>query len=242
MTGMNAFSSRNTKEILRDKINLIFGIGFPVILILLLQAIQSNIPTEIFQIEKLTPGIAVFGLSFISLFSAILISKDRSSSLMLRLLASPMKASHFIGGYTLPLIPMSIIQIIICFAFAMLFKLELTVRLIAAIAVLIPAIFIFTGIGLICGSLLNDKQAGGICGALLTNLTAWLSDTWFDVSLVGGWFETMSNALPFIHAVKASRAALYGDISSIFPDLIWVIAYAVLLMTAAVLIFMKKNM
>lgn len=96
-----SFSVRNTKEILRDKLNLAFGLGFPVV-VLLLSLIQSNIPVELFAIDKLAPGIAVFGLSFISLFSGMLIAKDRTSAFMLRLFASPMMArqlrQHLVGA------------------------------------------------------------------------------------------------------------------------------------------------
>lgn len=38
------FAGRCGKEILRDKLNLAFGIGFPVILLLLLSAINASIP------------------------------------------------------------------------------------------------------------------------------------------------------------------------------------------------------
>lgn len=237
---MQAFAQRNAKEILRDKLTVIFGLGFPLVVLLLLNIIQSNVPQELFPLKKLTPGIAVFGLSFISLFSATVMAKDRSSSLMLRLYTSPMRSSDYILGYTLPLLPMSIAQTAICYAAAIILGLEIKANILLAIVVLIPAMVLFIAIGLICGAVLNDKQVGGICGALLTNLTAWLSDTWFDVSLVGGAFEKIANALPFIHAVKAGRAAYIGDYAAIMPELWWVLAYAVVCMTAAVVIFKKK--
>ncbi|MBR5252392.1 MAG: ABC transporter permease, partial [Clostridia bacterium] len=82
---MLTFAGRNTKEILRDPLNLFFGLGFPLVLILLLSAIQANIPVSLFEIAHLTPGITVFGLSFMTLFSAVIISKDRSSSFLERL-------------------------------------------------------------------------------------------------------------------------------------------------------------
>ena len=125
-----AFASRNTKELLRDKLNLAFGLGFPVIILLLLSLIQSNVPVELFAIEKLAPGAAVFGLSFISLFSGMLIAKDRTSSLMLRLFTSPMKSSNLIIGYTLPLLPLAVLQILVCFAVALVLGLGLTLSLI----------------------------------------------------------------------------------------------------------------
>ncbi len=237
---MMAFASRNVKEILRDKINLFFGIGFPVILLLLFSAIQANVPVEIFAIDSITPGLAVFGLSFISLYSGVLIAKDRSSSLLLRLLASPLKASDFIIGYALPLLPIAVAQTIICFALALVLGLKPTGNILLSVLVITPAAVMFTAIGLLAGSLFNDKQVGGVCGALLTNLTGWFSGTFFDLKLVGGTFEKIASCFPFVHAVDAAKAALSGDYSAIFPDLWWVLAYAAVTMTAAVLVFRRK--
>ena len=235
-----AFALRNYKEIIRDKLNIAFGLGFPIIVLLLLTLIQSNIPVSLFEIDKLTPGIAVFGLSFISLFSGMLIAKDRVSSFMLRLFTSPLTANDFILGYTIPLLPLAIAQIAVCFIVALFLGLQISINILITIVVLLPAAVLFIAIGLLCGSLFNDKQVGGVCGALLTNLSAWLSGTWFDVELVGGVFKAIANALPFIHAVNAGRAALIGNYSGIFPDLWWVIGYAILTLVFAVIVFTRK--
>jgi ABC-2 type transport system permease protein len=234
------FAARNRREILRDPLNLAFGIGFPLVILLLLSAIQANIPVSLFAIGNLTPGVAVFGLSFVSLFSGMLIAKDRSSSFMLRLFASPLSATDFILGYTLPLLPMAIAQSAVCFIAAFILGLPVTANVLISLLVLVPAAILFIAVGLLAGSVLNDKQVGGICGALLTNLSAWLSGTWFDLKLVGGAFESVANALPFVHAVNAARAALSGDYASIFPHLWWVIAYAALLTVLAILAFKGK--
>lgn len=234
------FAVRNIKEILRDKINLAFGIGFPVVLLLLLTLIQSNIPVELFTMDKLAPGIAVFGLSFIALFSGIIIAKDRTSSFMLRLFTSPMTSRDFIFGYTLPLIPMAVAQMTVCFIVAFFLGLSVSFNVILCIIVLIPAAVVFIALGLLCGSVFNDKQVGSVCGALLTNVSAWLSGTWFDLELVGGTFKKIADALPFSRAVNAGRFALAGEYSKIMPELVWVIAYAVLLLALAIFVFMKK--
>lgn len=240
MNVLNAFSARNTKEMLRDPVNLAFGLGFPVAVLLLLTAIQSNIPVSMFELDQLTPGIAVFGLSFISLFSATLISKDRTTSFLMRLFASPMRASDFILGYTLPIVPMAVAQTLFCYAVALALGLQFTPNLLLAVVVSLPAALLFIGIGLLCGSVFNDKQVGGICGALLTNLSAWLSGTWFDLDLVGGAFKSISYALPFAHAVDAGRAAVAGNYAGIMPHLWWVIGYALVVLAAAVLAFQKQ--
>lgn len=235
-----AFASRNRKEILRDPLSLFFGIGFPLAILLLLSAIQANIPVSLFEIDQLTPGIAVFGLSFIALFSGTLLAKDRGEAFLMRLFSSPLTASDFILGYTLPLIPMALAQCCVCFIAAFALGLTLNLNVLLGLVVLIPTAVLFIGIGLLCGSLLNDKQVGGICGALLTNLSAWLSGTWFDLSLVGGGFKTIAYLLPFAHAVDATRAAVTGNYSGIFPHLGWVIGYALVISVIAIIVFRRK--
>ena len=235
-----AFTSRNRKEILRDRLNLMFGLGFPLVLLFLLSAIQANIPVDLFVIHKLIPGIAVFGLSFISLFSGMLIAKDRGTSFLMRLFTTPLTASDYILGYTFPLLPIAIMQSLICFIAAFFLGLEISMNVVLALLVMLPTSVLFIGFGLLAGTLFNDKQVGAVCGALLTNLSAWLSGTWFDLSLVGGWFKTVAYAMPFAHAVEAGRAALTGNYSEIMPHLWWVIGYAVVIMAVAIIIFKKK--
>ena len=237
---MNGFAIRTTKEILRDPLSFLFCIGFPVILLILLAAINNNIPNDLFELEKLTPGIAVFGLSFMSLFSAQLIAKDRSSSLLDRLFTTPMTAFDYIIGYTLPLLPIALAQSIICYTVAVLLGMKVTTTIFTALLMTIPSAIIFIGIGLLCGSVFSEKTVAGICGALLTNLTAWLSGTWFDLELVGGAFKATAYFLPFVHAVDIGKAALVGTYTAFFPDLWWILGYGIGFVTIAVLVFKRK--
>ena len=184
---MMTFAKRCTKEILRDPINLAFGLGFPLVLLVLLSAIQANIPVSLFEINTLTPGITVFGLSFITLFSATLIAKDRESALLQRLYTTPLTGFDFIMGYMLPILPIAIGQNVICYLFAIPLGLEITVNIIYAVIGIIPMAIFNIALGLLCGCVLGVKQVGGICGALLTNLSAWFSGVWFDLNLVGAF-------------------------------------------------------
>ena len=234
------FANRNTKEILRDPLTLFFGLGFPLVLLLLLSAIQANIPVKLFEIQHLTPGITVFGLAFMTLFSATIIAKDRGSSLLQRLYTTPLTPLDFILGYTLPMIPLSVAQCVICYIAAIALGLDITINILYAVIFIIPVSILYIALGLLCGSMLTDKQVGGICGALLTNLSAWLSGIWFDLDLVGGTFKNISYALPFVHAVDMERAILAGDFSGIYPHLWWVLGYAAVLLVLAVLMFLRQ--
>ena len=237
---MLTLAQRNAKEILRDPLNLAFGLGFPLVLILLLSAIQANIPVDLFEIQHLTPGVAVFGLSFMTLFSATLLAKDRGSALIQRLYTTPLTAADFILGYTLPILPIALAQSVICYGVALVLGLEPTGNVLLAILSILPVSLLYIGLGLLCGSVFNDKQVGGICGALLTNLSAWLSGVWFDLDLVGGAFQKIANALPFVHAVELCRAVLTGEYGQILPHLWWVLGYAVAILALAILLFLRQ--
>ena len=236
---MLTFAKRNAKEILRDPINLCFGLGFPLVLLLLLSTIQANVPVVLFEIGTLTPGITVFGLSFITLFSATLVAKDRESAFLQRLFTTPLTAVDFIMGYMLPLLPITLGQAVICYLFAIPLGLEVNVNIIYAVIGLIPMAIFNISLGLLCGSLLGVKQVGGICGALLTNLSAWLSGVWFDLKLVGGFFEKIANVLPFVHAVEMEKALYSGNFDLAFSHILPIVLYSVITLVLAVVCFIK---
>ena len=237
---MMTFAKRCAKEILRDPINLGFGLGFPLVLLMLLSAIQANIPVNLFEINTLTPGITVFGLSFMTLFSATLIAKDRESALLQRLYTTPLTGIDFILGYMLPILPIAIGQTVICYLFAIPLGLEVSVNIIYSVIGIIPMAIFNIALGLLCGSVLGVKQVGGICGALLTNLSAWFSGVWFDLNLVGGAFKKIANALPFVHAAELEKALFNGNFAGTASHILPIILYSVVITAVAVFCFLRQ--
>jgi len=234
------FANRVTKEIVRDPVALFFGIVFPIVLLFLLSIINKNVPVEIYNISSLTPGIAVFSLSFMALFAAQIVSKDRSSSFLARLYTTPIQSRDFILGYTLPLIIISIVQSIVCFVFAIILGLKFTTTIFVTILLLLPMAIIFISIGLIVGTLLSEKAATAICGAGLTNVSAWLSGAWFSLDLVGGAFKDVAYMLPFAHGVDLAKAVLKGQYDAMYSHLWWVLGYSIVFSFIAIIVFRLK--
>ena len=237
---MVTFAKRCCKEILRDPVNLFFGLGFPLVLLLLLSSLQKNIPVSLFEIATLAPGITVFGLSFITMFSASLISKDRETAFLQRLYTTPLTGLDFILGYMLPLLPIALGQAALCFLFSIPLGLTVRIHIIYAIIGIIPMAVFNIALGLLCGSLLGTKQVGGVCGALLTNLSAYLSGVWFDLNLVGGFFEKIAYALPFVHAAEMEKALFRGDFQLAATHLLPVALYSAVVTVVAVLCFLRQ--
>lgn len=241
---MLLFAGRNIKEILRDPVNLFFGLVFPVVFLLLLSVLNSNASAQTynpaFSIELLTPSIATFAPVFMALFSGMLLSKDRTSSFLMRLFTSPTTSAEFLFGYTFPMVIFAMIQSLITFSVATLFGFTFTVNVLLGIIVIIPVTLLFVAIGLFCGSVMSDKAVGGVCGALLTIVAGWFAGIWFPLDLIGGVFKTVSEILPFYHAAQAATAAINGSYGEILPHIAIVFAYVAVLFTVAICIFNRK--
>ena len=237
---MLSFAKRCAKEILRDPLNLAFGLGFPLALLFLLSAIQNNAPVDLFKIGHLAPGVTVFGLSFMTLFSATLIAKDRESSFLQRLYTTPLRPIDFILGYLLPILPISVVQSVVCYLAAVALGLPVTINIFFAVIMILPVGAFYVSLGLLCGSVLNAKQVGGICGALLTNVSAWLSGVWFDPELLGKFFGKTARFLPFFHAVELERAVLSGDFNKVPMHFLIVLLYAAATTAGAICLFLRQ--
>ncbi|MGY4796415.1 ABC transporter permease [Lysinibacillus fusiformis] len=233
------FATRNHKEIVRDPVTLLFGMGLPILLLALFSVMQKNMPFALYEMNSLTPGIIVFSFSFLTLFSGMLLGKDKSSSFLMRIFVSPMSAADYILGYMLPLIPIALLQIIICLVTAMFLGLSFNKSILFMILVLLIISPLYISFGLLFGTLFTDKQVGGIF-AIFVNITTWLSGTWFELDMIGGTFQTIAQYLPFVHAVNAANAILHAEYTNMFHSLIVVIGYTVIITILAIFIFKQK--
>ncbi len=236
------FSKRTAKEILRDPLTFVFCLGFPLVMLVIMTVINESIPPEagmkIFEIDSLAPGIAVFGLTFIMQFTCIQVSKDRSTAFLSRLYTSPMKPADFIMGYTFPILGISVAQCLITFGASAVVaviagKSLNLINLFVTAFVNIPAAVLFLGLGMLFGTLLNDKAAPGICSILIT-VSCLLGGIWMDVEALGGMIWKISNALPFYQSVKAARLSVSGNFGEILKPMIITSAYSIVIYVAAV--------
>lgn len=232
------FAKRNFKEIVRDPLSLIFAIILPLFLLFIFQ--QINIPSESYNIENFTPGIVIFGFSFITLFTATLVAKDRSTSLLIRLGISPMKSVDYILGYMLSIIPMILIQNILFFALALILKLPFTPYILLAILISVFISIIFISLGLIIGSLVSEKASSGI-SSIVVQLVAFTSGMYFPLELLGNGFATVCKVLPFESCVTILKAFVNANFTLIEPrNIIVLLVYTILILVASILIFKKK--
>lgn len=238
-----SLSGRNIKEIYRDPVSMLLGIGMPIALLILFSSINKRLPLEIFSPQSLTPGIIVFCFTFLIMFLAILIAKDRQTAFLTRLFTTPLKSSDFIFSYMLPFLPLSLIQVVICLIVGFVMGAQFTNVLSATLIFLLVAA-ICVCIGIILGSILTLNQVSAI-GSLLITFIALLSGAWIDLKMIGGFLKNAGYALPFAHAVDASRNLLMGSsFSEVLTNFYIILLYTIILLILAILSFrwrMKKG-
>jgi len=232
------FAKRNFKELIRDPLCLVFEIVLPIFLLVIFQ--QFNIPGESYKLSNFTPGIVIFGFSFITLFTANLISKDRSSSLLIRLGISPMKSSEFILGYIISIIPIIIIQNILFFLVAILLGLEFSLNILLAILVSLVVSIIFIALGILIGSLVSEKATGGL-GSIIVQLVCFTSGMYFSYDMVGKGFAFVCKILPFESCLNIIKGVLNNNLGLISLRNILVFSiYTILIFIISVIVFKKR--
>lgn len=248
MNRIRAFSSRNIKEILREPLSYIFCLGFPLVMLIIMTFVNESIPPQsgmtIFRIDNLYGGISVFGHTFIMLFTAITVSKDRAGAFLVRMYATPMKTADFVLGYILPMIVLSIIQNIITAIESLIISFIVGIEIdifgiLLSVIILIPSAVMFVGFGILFGSLFSDKSAPAI-SSIIISLSSFVGGIWFDADNAGGVMLKISKCLPFYYCTKTARLSTAMNFENFSIPIIIVIACSALVTALAIWIFRTK--
>ena len=232
------FAKRNFKELVRDPISLIFEIALPLFLLFIFQ--QFDIPAENYKLENFTPSIILFGFSFITLFSATLIAKDRTSSFLIRLGTSPMKSSDYILGYIISLLPIVLIQNVLFFITAIILGLEFTISIIPTILVSMVISVFFISLGILIGSLVSEKGTGGL-GSIVVQLVCFTSGMYFPKDVIGGVFEVICKMLPFEACLNIIQGVLHNDFGKVaLIHVVVFLIYFIGTILLSIIVFKKK--
>lgn len=231
-------ATRNLKEIYRDPVSVLLGLAMPLAMLFLFATIEKRAPIEMFSAQHLTPGIIIFSFTFLIMFAAMLMAKDKEGAFLTRLLTTPLKASDYIVSYMLPFLPLALLQITVCMVAGTLLGASFTNIALSLLPLLLIA-FACINLGVMLGALFTVNQISGI-GSVLITAIGLFSNIWMDLKMVGGIFETIGYAMPFAHAVDAAKGLLMGKpLFDYSTDLTIALAYALVLFGLAVFAFRK---
>jgi ABC-2 type transport system permease protein len=229
---------RNFKEMYRDPLSIGLVIVMPAALQLIFHPIGRV--SSFFTPTLLVPGIILFGFAMLTFSSGMILARDRESSLLSRLMTAPLRASDFISAYSLPYIPVAVIQIAVVFAIGAVLGLEVSGNVGLVLLVLFIMSIGYIGLGMILGSLFTWKQLPIVWAVI--NLLTIFGGAWLDLEVMGSAFRSVMNALPFAHALDASRAVMLTGVgfSGIATDFYWVIGYTLGFFAVGILLFRRR--
>lgn len=234
------YAKRNLKELLSDPVSLIFTIGLPVFLLIFMVSLNENLGVnDVYKVENFVPSTIIFSYAFLTMFSGMLVAKDRSSAFLSRMFISPLKPHHYILGYMIPLLLIALIQSIILYAVGFIMGLPITIHVLTSLPFLLLISLLFIGLGILFGSLLKDQQVGPIT-SILIQVVAFLSGMWFSLDLVGGFFKQVGYVLPFAHGVDMVRSVIAGDYTTILIPLVVVCTYSIASIICSIIMFKKQ--
>ena len=235
-------TNRNLKEIIRDPLSLIFTLALPLFMEILFYLIFHDL-TEQFQMKYLAPGIVVFSQAFLTLFTGLLLSTDKNTSFLTRLYVSKTKSYEFIFAYALSVLPITLVQSILFFLVGGIFDTSLFgLGMILAIVLSVVTSLFFIGMGILFGSICNEKSIGGVSSIVIVGQSV-LSGMWFPVDGLNEGMITFMKVLPFRNATMLIQNMIIG-VNDSFNDfilpLLIVLGYTVLAFVVAILVFKNK--
>ena len=235
-------TKRNLKEIIRDPLSLIFTLVLPLFMEILFYLIFHDL-TEQFQMKYLAPGIVVFSQAFLTLFTGLLLSTDKNTSFLTRLYVSKAKSYEFIFAYALSVLPITLVQSILFFLIGGIFDTALFgLGMILAIILSVVTSLFFIGMGILFGSICNEKSIGGVSSIVIVGQSV-LSGMWFPVDGLNNGMITFMKVLPFKNATMLIQNMIIG-VNDSFNDfilpLLIVLGYTVLAFVVAILVFKNK--
>ncbi len=235
-------SKRNILETLKDYVSLIFIVGLPIVMLILMQVLFSGIPeASMFEITNYAPGICVFGYAFCMLFIATNMASDKESAFMFRISVSPVTRKEYLLSFILYSFPIMLCQTVLFYIVSLIFGLTLNGKFFLSIIMLIPSMIFFSTCGVLLGTIAkSEKQVGPISSILVTGVGI-MGGVFMPVENINGGFLTACKVLPFYNGVNLSKCAFSSLTIDNLINFIIIIGWSVGLFIISLLINVKKN-
>lgn len=231
--------SRNLHLVYTNWLPLTISLAVPIALVIIFESIYGTIPYSLFTAQSLAPGVVVFSLSYLTLFSAYLISKDVEDGFLNHL--KDLSVFTIIRSYQIPFLLVGFFQMTVTLITGA-FLGGIYHQIIESTVFYMLFASLMVSVGLIIGLNFNPAISMTI-GSVFTLVDALFCGAWLDVNMLGSLFKTLAYYLPFANGVDISRAMLKGvSINLYYTQLSELIFYFIILTLLLVIsLRLKRN-
>lgn len=193
--------------------------------------------------DYLIPGLIGFVILTTPMFSmTYVVSNYKRDKIFRQLSLTPLtKSEWYISKFLWYLIlsTISAIEIVAIGYFA--FGLKTTLTLLMVPFVLI-GVFIFTTLGVFSGSVAKTEEGASVIGNIITFPMMFLSGTFFPISIMPGWLQSVAKVLPLYYVIDGLNSVmLYTNMKAAFTDVVVGVAVAAVIFVITYVTFNWKE-
>jgi ABC-2 type transport system permease protein len=221
------------KLLLRERVRLLFGIAFPIILLVIFGAIPSfNVPHANLgghtTLDVYVPILVAFATAVMSITALPMMTADyRERGILRRLRTTPIGPERVLGAQMAANLVVVLTTMVLIVAVARLgYGVPLPRQLGGFVLAAVLAAAALQGLGLVIAAVAPNGRAAQITGALLFYPMMFFAGLWLPIQVMPRVLAHVSNATPLGAAVSALNAAANGH----FPSgqyLLTLAAYAI---------------
>ncbi len=190
-------------------------------------------------IDFLIPGLVGFSILTAPMFSLVNIaSQYKRDKLFKQLSLTPLTRGEWLLSKVIWYIIVTIASfILMTFVGSYAFGAQVAVSL-YVLPFLAVGPFLFVSLGMLVGAASNSPESAAVVGNLVTFPMMFLSGTFFPISVMPSWLQTVAHVFPLYYVIEGlNNVMTYGNIGPAAIDLLVILAIAIVVFSAAVRLF-----
>jgi len=196
-------------------------------------------------IDYFAPGVISFAIMMVTtMITIILFVNERRNGTLQRLLVSPASESEIVVGYALAFAVIGVIQsIVVLVAAILLFDITIVGNIFLALVVILLLAFGHQGLGILLSTgAKNELQAIQFIPLILFP-SILLAGLFWPIESIPSYLQPLSYVIPLRYGIDAERSIMLRGwgIGEIWVDIIILVIFAVLTLSASVLLLKRKN-
>jgi ABC-2 type transport system permease protein len=180
--------------------------------------------TSLSYLDFLLPGIIAIAIMISAVIGLSTVLVDwRKRGILRRLKLTPMPLSEFLVSRVAASLALTLLQVVVLIAFgAVVFGISISPTAWAAVPVALAGALCFLAMGFTIGSLVNEPETADAVTNVITNPMMFLSGTFFPVSAMPQFVQSIAKVLPLYYMANGLRDAIVRDLGfmHVLPDLV----------------------
>jgi ABC-2 type transport system permease protein len=194
------------------------------------QALTAGENVKISSFDLYVPGYAIFFALFGINAVAGTILQEKEDGTFRRLLIAPIQKYALLGGKVLAQFLLTVLQMVILFAFGYVFFHIHIGNLLAVSLLILATAFGVTGLGIALVALVKTRRQLNPVVTLVTLVSSIIGGIFFPAWLEPSWMQQIARiGLPFWAAEGMNNVMIYGkDLAYVLPDILGLIVYGLI--------------